>query len=113
MNALLPPTFDQIFGCQSKPIRPTDDTDARSMHVAELVPQLERIYAAHPEHISRAFDDVSLWLLTRHSALLAALAGDDHAEIGRLLKAAMGPYFRQQAEDTAEDDARTIYPEGI
>ncbi len=84
----------------------------RAAYVAEIVPQLERMYRVTPDRVTSAFYSVSMRMKELHHPLLhALLARDDHAEIGRLLLAAIDEHIADVANDAAEEASYDVIPE--
>ncbi len=110
--------FDQVFPSITPPRTPDRwdlilEADAkRAAYVAETVPILVRMYQVTPERADEAFGNVSMWLKRDHKPLLSAiLTRDDHAEIGRLLLAAIDENIADMANDTAEQSSYDVVPE--
>lgn len=108
--------FDRHFPPMPVPRAPdvwdliAEDDAKRAAHVAEVTPQLVRLYSATPEKIRRAFEDVSIYA-ERTPALLAAVACRDEGEIGRLVLAGLDARIKEMAADDAEEDGYRVVPE--
>lgn len=87
------------------------DNDKREAHIAQVLPDLIRLYAVTPDKIANAFDEVSMRLVECHPALVASIALRDHAEIGRLLLVGIDARIKELAYDAAEDDGYRVVPE--
>ncbi len=117
MNARNPLShmFDQVFPSLCTPRAPDrwdliiEADTKRAAYVAETVPQLVRIYQVTPARVVSAFDAVSM----RRPLLSALLTRDDHAEIGRLLLAAIDENIADVANDAAEEASYDVIPEVI
>ncbi len=110
--------FDQVFPSITPPRKPDrwdliiEADTKRAAYVAETVPQLVRIYQVTPARVEEACGNVSMWLRRDHKPLLSALlARDDHAEIGRLLLAAIDERIANVANDAAEEASYDVIPE--
>ncbi len=111
--------FDQVFPSIRPPRTPDRwdliiEADAkRAAYVAEIVPQLERMYRVTPDRVTSAFDSACLRLdKESHRPLLSALlTRDDHAEIGRLLLDALDECIHDAANDAAEEASYHVIPE--
>jgi hypothetical protein len=115
-------TLNAMFDRSFPPITPPRTPDVwgriaeadakRAAYVAEQAPVLARIYAVTPARVEQAFDNVGCRLGASHMPLLSALlTRDDHAEIGRLLLAAIDARIQEVAEDAAEDASYAVIPE--
>jgi hypothetical protein len=120
MNASNPiaALFDQAFPSIRPPRTPnrwglvTEADTKRAAYVAETVPQLVRMYRVTPHQVIEAFDHVEyLMRAKRHPLLSALLTRDDHAEIGRLLLAAIDERLADVANDAAEESGYNVFPE--
>jgi hypothetical protein len=117
LGEALDKAFDSLFPSITPPRAPdrwdllAEDRVKRLAHVAEVLPDLVRLYAVTPEKIAAGFDEVSMYLVEKHGPLVSAIATRDQAEIGRLLLAGIDARIRQLAEDDAEDDGYRIVPE--
>lgn len=108
--------FDTHFPSMAKQQTPdqwdliAEDDAKREAHVAQVLPDLIRLYSITPEKIRRAFEDVSLHT-ERNSALVLAVATRDAAELGRLVLACIDARIKEMATDDAEDDGYRVIPE--
>jgi hypothetical protein len=97
-----PDVWDRIIEADTK----------RAAYVAETVPQLVRMYQATPDRVVEAVGHLEHAMRDRRHPLLSALlTRDDHAEIGRLLLAAIDERLADVANDAAEESGYDVFPE--
>ena len=120
MNPALNPVnvlIDAMFPPMATPQTPDwidldrEDDAKRAAHVAEVLPQLIRLYSVTPDRIADGIDAVAMRAVKNHPALIAAIAHRDHAEIGRLLLVGIDARIAAVAEDAATDEAYDLIPE--